>query len=120
MTLTVLTINPNTLLSITGCWKMLTAILTASERFLDLKIISQQQPPQGVTRVFKVIERGCNVKYKCITSQNGKLRFGITRLMVKVTLNTQFSHTSIYARKLIQQLATIRLYAEFILSGQRS
>ncbi|XP_052245998.1 uncharacterized protein LOC127854929 [Dreissena polymorpha] len=38
----------------TGCWKMLTAILTASERFLDLKIISQQQPPQGVTRVFKV------------------------------------------------------------------
>ncbi|KAH3728378.1 hypothetical protein DPMN_054332 [Dreissena polymorpha] len=38
----------------TGCWKMLTAILTASERFLDLKIISQQQPPQGVTRVFKI------------------------------------------------------------------
>ncbi|KAH3829464.1 hypothetical protein DPMN_131460 [Dreissena polymorpha] len=69
MTLTVLTINPNTLLSITGCWKMLTAILTASKRFQDLKIISQQQPPQGVTRVFKVIERGCNVKYKCIMNQ---------------------------------------------------
>ncbi|KAH3721906.1 hypothetical protein DPMN_064855 [Dreissena polymorpha] len=40
-----------------GCWKMLTAILTASKRFLDLKIISQQQPPQGVTRVFKCSRR---------------------------------------------------------------
>ncbi|KAH3844965.1 hypothetical protein DPMN_087232 [Dreissena polymorpha] len=38
---------------VAGCWKMLTAILTASERFLYLEIISQEQPPQGVTRVFK-------------------------------------------------------------------
>ncbi|KAH3712022.1 hypothetical protein DPMN_071699 [Dreissena polymorpha] len=45
------------LLVCAGCCKMLSAILTASERFLDLKLISQQQPPQGVTRVFKCSRR---------------------------------------------------------------
>ncbi|KAH3751609.1 hypothetical protein DPMN_186177 [Dreissena polymorpha] len=39
-----------------GSWKMLNAKLTASERFLDLTNISQQQPPQRVTGVFKRLQ----------------------------------------------------------------